>query len=659
VVLLLAAGCGPKRGDDDDDAGGDGDADSDADGDADVVAWTIFVYGHADHNLSYSLVTDVLEMGEAELGDDLRVIVMADWDASREAGSEETFPAGTEWMRVVGGGQAPESLEVQEEQDLDDPDVLTAAVARAFGDHPARRYGLVLWDHGGAWKVGFGGDTQNGTRDGTPLPATAVAQAVREGLAEAGLESEPPLDFFAFDTCLMAGAEVLVEFRDVAGIYIANAELDYGDGWDYQATLTWIAEHPDAPIAELGATEAEQWDRHHVGATINDSLLRSHVALDLTRADAFLSAWADFVSAWLGTGGLSDVELGRAAFFSLPPYSLGVDDVEPTPELRDAAQFLGAMAATVQDDGLSNAASDAEAALGEMVLGSSQGELRSSTGQLGVHVALPLPVAITEDLLDEYVAKAPTWTGATAWDAALLVLQALNDGEGPMIDAVLTNGWDPDPLHQPTISFETPDDDAATASVDLAELWPEDDLLVYLGIVGKGAIESGFSYDFTWDGGVTTLPDGAGDLQSIMVTTWMDLGASLDDQGQPPPLLATFGLLTDGGGVETLSALLFQDGDAETGLAVLLESSITLLLDEVASDFPGTTFTPLYLAETLSTGEQEVLTGFPIPIDGPTLPLERASAPPGTYGLITTSTDVFGNESTDVQRVDVLESFGG
>ena len=41
----------------------------------------------------------------------------------------------------------------------------------------------------------------------------------------------------------MAGAEVAFEFSTLADVYIANAEIDYGDGWDYDGVL-------DPPVAQ-------------------------------------------------------------------------------------------------------------------------------------------------------------------------------------------------------------------------------------------------------------------------------------------------------------------------------------------------------------------------------------------------------------------------
>src|ERR1043165_9769177 len=84
VVLLLAA-CG----------GGGGSGGSSP---APLPTWTVFVYAHADHNLSPSLVTDLAEMTSAEIGSHVRVVVLADWDSS------QGNPGGYEWLQIRGEG---------------------------------------------------------------------------------------------------------------------------------------------------------------------------------------------------------------------------------------------------------------------------------------------------------------------------------------------------------------------------------------------------------------------------------------------------------------------------------------------------------------------------------------------------------------------------
>jgi hypothetical protein len=178
--------------------------------------WTILVYGHGDHELSNTLLSDLAEMASAELSPDVQLLVFADWDASRSiAGESSHFPTGAIWYRVRGQGHELERFEEGPELDFDDPAVLAAAVSRAFTEFPSERRGLVLWDHGGGWAVGFGGDSQDGTRRKAPgLPTDQVAAAIQSGLAQAGLTGKQRLDFLSFDACLMGGAESISAFSD-------------------------------------------------------------------------------------------------------------------------------------------------------------------------------------------------------------------------------------------------------------------------------------------------------------------------------------------------------------------------------------------------------------------------------------------------------------
>src|SRR5262245_41015459 len=63
------------------------------------AAWTVLIYGHGDHNLSNSLLTDLQEMARAKAGaaGQLNVLALTDWDASQAiAGSDppQAFPEG-------------------------------------------------------------------------------------------------------------------------------------------------------------------------------------------------------------------------------------------------------------------------------------------------------------------------------------------------------------------------------------------------------------------------------------------------------------------------------------------------------------------------------------------------------------------------------------
>jgi hypothetical protein len=618
--------------------------------------WTVLIYGHADHTLSNGFVRDIAEMARAEISEDVQVIVFADFDASQEiANSADHFPSGAQWLRVTGSGEVPEALGEERELNLDDPEVLAGVVATAFGQFPAQHHALILWDHGGSWKGGFGCDSQDGRLDAETcrrMTPQEVAGAVASGLQAAKLTGERPLDIFSFDTCLMAGTEVAWEFKDLAQTYIANAEIDYGDGWDYNAFLSYLSQHPGAGARELAKIEVQQWNAHHERASFNDVLLRSHVAIDTKALDGFGRSLRQFVADWRASEQLSGIELGRASYFSLPPYMNQIDNPQSEPELRDLGLFLDKMIA-VSDSQVSASANAARAALESAIIARSQGTLREASRQIGVHIELPLAAAMTADLMHAYDARAAGWIAASGWRDALDAYAALADDSAPSIDATISNAEDPDAQNLPTIDFSIADSDVADAEVVLAGVDRKAGVLVFFGVVAKSSVEVGESYRFRWDGQLNTLLDAAGNEQAVEVVIWEDVG--VDGSGAiNAPVLAIYGMLSGPDGDQHLAVLLYQDGDQEVGVMALLDQPVTLLLGEIASDFPGSTFTPIYESASLSDDAQDTLLGEPIRIDRASLRLSRASAAAGNYGLVTLAHDVFGNTGLEAQVVSVL-----
>src|SRR5688572_4588852 len=128
----------------------------------DHAVWTVFVYGHADNNLSATFVADLAEMSAAKLSSNVNLIVLADFDASQSQ-SGKKFPSGWKLYRVAGDNKPLIEIDAGPELNLDKPEVLASMTERVFTEFPAEHRGMVMWDHGGSWAGGFGGDTEDGT----------------------------------------------------------------------------------------------------------------------------------------------------------------------------------------------------------------------------------------------------------------------------------------------------------------------------------------------------------------------------------------------------------------------------------------------------------------------------------------------------------------
>ena len=127
--------------------------------------------------------------------------------------------------------------------------------------YPAKKYGVIMWDHGGAME----GCCQDDNFDGDTLLNSEVIQAVWDARILAGVSEK--LEFIAYDVCLMQVQDI-AEFNSYNFNYmIASQESEGGTGYDYDAwlptlynnaatvsTVTLLTKIADTFITEQGTT---------------------------------------------------------------------------------------------------------------------------------------------------------------------------------------------------------------------------------------------------------------------------------------------------------------------------------------------------------------------------------------------------------------------
>lgn len=89
---------------------------------------------------------------------------------------------------------------------------------------PAKRTGLILWDHGGGSIAGFGHDEHFDDE----LSLLELNYALKRSIKPTN-----QLEFIGFDACLMATVEVGVVVSDYAKYLVASQDLEPAEGWDY------------------------------------------------------------------------------------------------------------------------------------------------------------------------------------------------------------------------------------------------------------------------------------------------------------------------------------------------------------------------------------------------------------------------------------------
>ena len=220
---------------------------------------------------------DLAEMIAAcPAGDDVQVVVMASgaaaWHSGVDPDTAAIYALDGEGLHRVSDGASGS---------MGDPATLGALLDYGYAHYPARRYALLLWDHGAGPLLGVCFDERYADEGG--MDGLTLAEIGR-ALADSPFAGEK-LEWIGFDACLMASLETARMASPYARYMIASQETEPATGWDY-AFLTGLAE--DASGADTGRRVAECYM-----ASLGDSLTAATLScVDLSRV-AEVSAGMD------------------------------------------------------------------------------------------------------------------------------------------------------------------------------------------------------------------------------------------------------------------------------------------------------------------------------------------------------------------------------
>ena len=164
-------------------------------------------------------------------------------------------------------------------QSMADPETLSDFVRWSVSNYPAKKYLLVLWDHGGGSKTGlfldelFGGDFMN-------------LKELGEALRSSGVH----LDLVLFDACMMGNLETAYAIRDSADWMVASEEVVAGRGTAINKWLQELIYTPNRTAEELGRLICEKtlvWYAQEESELFSDLLTWS--VLDLSKIETMVS----------------------------------------------------------------------------------------------------------------------------------------------------------------------------------------------------------------------------------------------------------------------------------------------------------------------------------------------------------------------------------
>lgn len=190
-----------------------------------------------------------LESGSNEATDDLLEMLTADYSSKNLTLVLETGGS-NRWFNTVSKSDANYRITVENNElltkkisdkpkNMGDSKTLLDFINEETKLHPADRYGLILWNHGGGPLLGVCFDEQ--TNDNLLLPE------VTEALEKCGKH----FDWIGFDACLMGSFEVAYALRNYADYLVASEEAESGFGWYYTDYISEWSNHTDIPTKDL------------------------------------------------------------------------------------------------------------------------------------------------------------------------------------------------------------------------------------------------------------------------------------------------------------------------------------------------------------------------------------------------------------------------
>jgi len=568
-------------------------------------SWVFGIYMAADNNLDRAATNDINEILRAGVPENVSALILVDRAELGEYGSFGTIeglpPHSTaKWLRIT--GSTIEELDDLGEIDMADPATVRMFVERLTAE-PADRHAAVFWDHGSSFT--FGSD------DSAPFSGAMKVDEIADQFRndpEDETRGYKNVDLIGFDACLMSSVEALSEFTEVAPLYVGSAELEPGDGWDYQGIFDFMGGNPDLTPADLAGAVVERYADYYAnspgragGLQVTQAAWSTETAEVEAAIEALATAYEDASGDEVGNYNMiADL---YSAHEKSTFYNRRTDDPAETTSWIDAGEFL-ANQNDAQDEAMAIAAENLRLAL-EKIRIASRTDGRDEF-VMGLSVYFPVNRVgrnsgaadegnRMEDsnsrLLDGGYGKILALLDPEDPSSALGSLR-VGDTEPPTVDFTVTNVGAADV----TLEFEAADDLMLTSGYGILLFRTDDD--EQLAVVGSspGAVGvANFAGETTLPLlGVTVGPEGTDPTSGFV-----GFLARVEGRYSVP-------VVARAGAREERGSLILSDDGVVDGLAVRSEDGAwaSLTWEDVLA-VPDAEIAPLWFTVDPETGEYE------------------------------------------------------
>ena len=244
-----------------------------------------------------------------------------------------------------------------------------------FENYSSEKYGLILWNHGGA----MGGVCFDERANDDSLTADEVYDAVSGAKSSKGITDK--LEWITYDACLMAVQDV-AEFNSYNFNYmLCSQESEVGEGYDYDAWLPTLYNNPGIDGGELleviGHTFIQSIDSMYHSKNHD----QTQSVYDLTKMSAYKSAFESIATDLNSIIGTNTTKIKSLANLIASAREYGCDDGESNGfEVFDMKEALNKVKANSTFSSISSKVTTFYTALNDLVIYEEHGTATTGCG---------------------------------------------------------------------------------------------------------------------------------------------------------------------------------------------------------------------------------------------------------------------------------------
>ncbi|MEQ1875375.1 MAG: clostripain-related cysteine peptidase [Bdellovibrionia bacterium] len=250
-----------------------------------VKDWTLLVFINGHNNLDSYGDADINEMEMVGSTDAINVVVQR---ATLKQNTMRLFVTKDANVKKI---TSPVVQDLGKKVDMGNYQNLTEFVKWGATAYPAKRYFVVVWNHGSGWHRshqltrGISYDDVYNSHITTPQLGLAMK--------DIGAAIGHKVDVLGMDACLMAMPDIASEFSDYVETYVASEETEPLEGWPYDALLTKWAQNPTWKPNEVAAHLTDAYIKSYSGGSQGTDEATTLSAFDLTMLDKLERAILD------------------------------------------------------------------------------------------------------------------------------------------------------------------------------------------------------------------------------------------------------------------------------------------------------------------------------------------------------------------------------